>query len=162
MPTQDGARGDQTMATQAAGMPPDEGGEHGPVRPVHTWSRVGSAEDSDLMAQHEHLHLLEGARAAQQQAQPKHLPEDQIQRPQRHDGDRARASERAAHRWSTDVRDILEPHRERLGHAERVAALEGVVADQPRRDLLPLRSSGDHPGGELVVAVGLVDEPLPV
>ena len=58
MPTQDGARSDQTMATQAAGMPPDEGGEHGPVGPVHTWSRVGSAEDSDLMTQHEHLHLL--------------------------------------------------------------------------------------------------------
>ena len=51
MPTQDGARGDQTMATQAAGKPPDEGGEHGPVRPVHTWSRVGSPEDSDLMTQ---------------------------------------------------------------------------------------------------------------
>ena len=110
MPTQDGARGDQTMATQAAGKPPDEGGEHGPVRPVHTWSRVGSPEDSDLMTQHEHLHLLRGGRAAQQQDQPKHLPEDQIQQPQRHDGDRARASERAAHRWSTDVRDILEPH----------------------------------------------------
>jgi hypothetical protein len=58
MPTQDGARSDQTMATQAAGMPPDEGGEHGPVRPVPTWSRVGSAEDSDLMTQHEHRHLL--------------------------------------------------------------------------------------------------------
>jgi hypothetical protein len=63
------------------------------------------------MTQHEHLHLLRGGRAAQQQDQPKHLPEDQIQQPQRHDGDRARASERAAHRWSTDVRDILEPHR---------------------------------------------------
>ena len=111
MPTQDGARSDQTMATQAAGKPPDEGGEHGPVRPVHTWSRVGSPEDSDLMTQHEHLHLLRGGRAAQQQDQPKHLPEDQIQQPQRHDGDRARASERAAHRWSTDVRDILEPQR---------------------------------------------------
>ena len=77
------------MATQAAGKPPDEGGEHGPVRPVHTWSRVGSPEDSDLMTQHEHLHLLRGGRAAQQQDQPKHLPEDQIQQPQRHDGDRA-------------------------------------------------------------------------
>ena len=63
------------------------------------------------MTQHEHLHLLRGGRAAQQQDQPNHLPEDQIQQPQRHDGERARASERAAHRWSTDVRDILEPHR---------------------------------------------------
>jgi hypothetical protein len=58
------------MATQAAGKPPDEGGEHGPVRPVHTWSRVGSPEDSDLMTQHEHLHLRGGGCAAQQQDQP--------------------------------------------------------------------------------------------
>ena len=63
------------------------------------------------MTQHEQLYLLGGGRAAQQQDQPKHLPEDQIQQPQRHEGDRARASERAAHRWSTDVRDILEPHK---------------------------------------------------
>ena len=109
MPTQDGARSDQTMATQAAGKPPDEGGEHGPVRPAHTWSRVGSLKDSDLMPQHEQLHLLGGGRAAQQQDQPKHLPEDQIQQPQGHDGDRARASERRSP-LVTGMRDILEPH----------------------------------------------------
>ena len=53
------------------------------------------------------------------------------------------------------------PHRnrERLGHAERVAALERVIADQPRRDLFALRGGGDHRRGELVVAVGFVDEP---
>ena len=35
MPAQDRVRNDQAMATQCSGQPPDEGGEHGPVRPVH-------------------------------------------------------------------------------------------------------------------------------
>jgi hypothetical protein len=34
MPTQDGVRGDEAMAAQCSGQPPDEGGEHGPVCPV--------------------------------------------------------------------------------------------------------------------------------
>ena len=40
MPAQDRVRGDQAMATQCSGQPPHEGGEHGPVRPVHAWSWV--------------------------------------------------------------------------------------------------------------------------
>jgi hypothetical protein len=52
--------------------------------------------------------------------------------------------------------------RERFGHTERVAAFEGVVADQPGLNRLVSRSSGQHGAGELVVAVGLVDEPLAV
>ena len=51
--------------------------------------------------------------------------------------------------------------RERLGHPERVFALEGVVADQPRLDRLVGGGGVEHPLGELVVAVRLVDEPLP-
>jgi hypothetical protein len=31
MPAQDSVGSDQTMATQRAGQPPNEGGEHGPV-----------------------------------------------------------------------------------------------------------------------------------
>ena len=86
MPAQDRVRGDQAMATQRSGQPPDEGGEHGPVRPVQAWSWVGAAQDGDLVAQHEELDVLGGGRAAHQQDQPEHLPEDQVQQPQRHVG----------------------------------------------------------------------------
>ena len=86
MPAQDRVRGDQAMATQCSGQPPDERGEHGPVRPVQAWSWVGAAQDGDLVAQHEELDVLGGGRAAQQQDQPEHLPEDQVQQPQRHAG----------------------------------------------------------------------------
>ena len=86
MPAQDRVRGDQAMATQCSGQPPHEGGEHGPVRPVHARSWVGAAQDGDLVAQHEELDVLGGGRAAHQQDQPEHLPEDQVQQPQRHVG----------------------------------------------------------------------------
>ena len=86
MPAQDRVRGDQAMATQCSGQPPDEGGEHGSVRPVQAWSWVGAAQDGDLVAQHEELDVLGGGRAAHQQDQSEHLPEDQIQQPQRHAG----------------------------------------------------------------------------
>ena len=86
MPAQDRVRGDQAMATQCSGQPPDEGGEHGPVRPVQARSWVGAAQDGDLVAQHEELDVLGGGRAAHQQDQPEHLPEDQVQQPQRHAG----------------------------------------------------------------------------
>ena len=58
MPPQDRVRGDQAMATQGLGQPPDEGGEDGPVRPVHVWSWVGAAEDGDLVPQDEELDVL--------------------------------------------------------------------------------------------------------
>ena len=37
MPAQDRVWGDQAMATKCSGQPLDEGGEHGPVRPVQAW-----------------------------------------------------------------------------------------------------------------------------
>jgi hypothetical protein len=74
MPTQDRVRSDQAVATQCAGQPPDEGGEHGPVRPTHRWSWVGAAQDGDLVAQHEDLDILGCGRATRQQDQPEHLP----------------------------------------------------------------------------------------
>jgi hypothetical protein len=66
MPAQDRVGGDQAMATQRSGQPCDEGGEHGPVRPVHARSWVGAAQDCDLVPQHEKLDVLRGGRAAQQ------------------------------------------------------------------------------------------------
>ena len=66
MPAQDRALGDQAMATQRPRQPLAQGGEHGPIRPVHVRSQVGAARHSDLMAQHEELDVLGGRRAAHQ------------------------------------------------------------------------------------------------
>jgi len=81
------------MATQRSGQPRDEGGEHGPVRPVQAWTWVGATQDGDLVAQHEELvaqheelDILGGGGTAHQQDQPKHLPEDQVRQPQRYSG----------------------------------------------------------------------------
>ena len=60
--------------------------QSGPVRPVHTWSWVGAAQDGDLVTQDEELDVLGGGRATRQHDQPKHLPEHQIEKPQRHVG----------------------------------------------------------------------------
>jgi len=77
MPAQDRVRVDQAVATQCAGQPRDEGGEHGPVRPIQARSWIGATQDGDLVAQHEELDILAGGRTAHQQNQTKHLPEDQ-------------------------------------------------------------------------------------
>ncbi len=79
MPAQDRVGGDQATATRHSGQPPHEGGEHGPVRPVHAGSWVGAAQDSDLVPQHEELDVLGGRRATQHQDQSENLSEDQIQ-----------------------------------------------------------------------------------
>ena len=86
MPAQDRVRSDQAMATQRFGQPRDEGGEHGPVRPIQARSRVSATQDGDLVAQHEELDILGGGGTAHQQDQPKHLPEDQVRQPQRYSG----------------------------------------------------------------------------
>jgi hypothetical protein len=86
MPAQDRVRGDQAMATQGAGQPLDEGGEDCPVGPVQAWSWVGAAQDGDLVAQHEEFDVFGGGRAAHQQDQSEHLPEDRVEQPQRHVG----------------------------------------------------------------------------
>ena len=49
MPAQDRVRGDQAMAPQRAGQPPDERGEDGSVCPVQAGSGVGAAEHGDLV-----------------------------------------------------------------------------------------------------------------
>jgi hypothetical protein len=85
-PAQERVRGDQAMATQCAGQPPNESGEHRPVRPVQARAWVGAAQDGDLMAQHKELDVLGGRRAAQQEDKPEHMSEDQVEQPQRHAG----------------------------------------------------------------------------
>jgi hypothetical protein len=67
------------MAMQGSGQPQDEGGEHGPVRPVQARSRVGAAQDGDFVAQDEEFDVFCGGRPGHQQNQSKYLPEDQIQ-----------------------------------------------------------------------------------
>ena len=79
MPAQDRVGGDEAVATQCAGQPPHEGGEHGPVRPVQARTRVGATQHRNLVTQHEELDVLGGGRAAHQQVQPEHLQEDQVQ-----------------------------------------------------------------------------------
>ena len=86
MPAQDRVRSDQAMATQCSGQPPDERGEHGPVRPIQARSWVGPAQDGDLVAQQQELDVLGGRRTAQQQDQPEHLTKDEVEQPQRHAG----------------------------------------------------------------------------
>ncbi len=109
MPAQDRVRGDQAMATQRSRQPPHERGEHGPIRPLQTWLRIGTAQHGDLMAQDEQLDVLGGGRATQQQEQPQHLLEDQIQQPQRHGGDHARALAIINHRWSAACAALWNP-----------------------------------------------------
>ena len=58
MRAQDRIRSDQKMGSERSGQPPHERSEHGPVRPVHTWSWVGAAQDGDFVAQHEELDVL--------------------------------------------------------------------------------------------------------
>jgi hypothetical protein len=79
MPAQDRVGGDEAVATQCAGQPPHEGGEHGSVRPVQARRWVGAAQDGDFVPEHEELDVLGGGRAARQQDQPEHLPEHQVQ-----------------------------------------------------------------------------------
>jgi hypothetical protein len=50
VPAQDRVGVDKPMATQCWGQPLDEGGEHGPVRPVQAWSWVAAAQDGDVVA----------------------------------------------------------------------------------------------------------------
>ena len=83
------------MPTQYAGQPPDESGEHGPVRPVQTWSWVG-AQDGDLVAQHEELDVLGDGRAAHQQDQSEHLAKIKY----RNRNDTPGSCPTGDHRWS--------------------------------------------------------------
>jgi hypothetical protein len=101
------------MATLCPGQPLAEGGEDRSVCPVHARSRVGAAQHGDLVAQHEELDALGRRRADRQQDQPEHLPEDQVQQPQRHDW--IMPTQRSS--LVSDPARVLEPHTRR----ERIA-----------------------------------------
>jgi hypothetical protein len=75
-----------TRRWQRTGQPPHQGGEDRSIRPVHAWTGVGAAQDGDFVPQHEELDVFSGGLAAYQQDQSEHLPEDQVQQPQRHAG----------------------------------------------------------------------------
>ena len=79
MPAQNRVGCDQTIGPQWSRQQPHERGEHGPVRPLEPRSRVGAAQHGDLVAQHEELNIFSGGRTADQQDQPDHLQEDQVQ-----------------------------------------------------------------------------------
>ena len=145
MPAQDRVRGDQAMATQRSGQPPDEGGEHGPVRPVQAWSWVGAAQHGDLVAQHEELDVLGGGRAAHQQDQSEHLPEDQVQQPQRHAGDHAQTSD---HRWSATQARLLAPHRFPSGSVARSGVDQSWAGSSTSTRRLMNHAPGDL-GGQM-------------
>jgi hypothetical protein len=70
MPAQNRVGGDEAVATQCAGQPPHEGGEHGPVRPVQARPRVGAAQDGDLVPEQEKLDVLGGGRAHDSRTNP--------------------------------------------------------------------------------------------
>ena len=106
-----GARGDQAMATQRPRQPPDERGEHGPVRPLQAGSGIGAAQHRDLVPQHEELDVLGAGRATQQQDKSEHVLEEQIQQPQRHDGDPARPLSIINRHWSATCAAFWNPTR---------------------------------------------------
>ena len=132
MPAQDRVRGDQAMAAQRSGQPPDERGEHGPIRPLQARSGVGAAQHGDLMPQHEQLDVLGGGRATQQQEQPEHLLEDQVQQSQRHGGDHARPLAIINHRWSAACAAFWNP----TGASTRANAIAERFIGTLRRECL--------------------------
>jgi hypothetical protein len=107
MPAQDRARCDQAMTTQRLRRPLDQGGEHGPVRPVHVRSRVGAAQHSDLKAQQEELEVLGGGRADREWDQSEHR--QKIKYSSRNDT--AGSCPPPDHRWSATQPEFWNPHR---------------------------------------------------
>ena len=58
VPPQDRGWGDQAVTVQARGEALDQRSEHGPVSPVQSMPRTGSAEYRDLVAQYEELDVF--------------------------------------------------------------------------------------------------------
>jgi len=79
MPPQHRRRGDQAMTAQHRGKASDQRGERGSVGPVQAWSRVGSAEYSDLVAQDEDLDVLGRRWAAEPRQEAEQPDEDQVE-----------------------------------------------------------------------------------
>ena len=142
MPAQDRIRGDQAMAAQCSRQPPEQGGENSPVRPAQAWSWVAAAQYGDLVPQHEQFDVFGGgSTAAQQQDQPQHLQEEQIQQPQRHNDDHARPSKATDHRCSAACATFWNPTG---SHTGRGGSPAGALRAGPTR-----RARGDREGGPL-------------
>ena len=109
------------------------------------------------MAQHEEFDVFGGGRSGHQQDQSEHLPEDQVQQPQRHAGimsDRrsslVRAQVRllAPHRVGRDAEDV-DAAGGVLDNKERVEPVQGDRVDVEHvasQDRLSLRSKELRPG----------------
>jgi len=123
MPAQDRVRSDQAATPQCPRQPPHEGGEYGPVCPVHARTRVGAAQDGDLVAEDEEFDVLGRGRTTRQQDQPEHLPEEQVEQPQRHVG--IMSDQRSL--LVSDPDRLLAPHRPSLAAVFRGGVLVLVL-----------------------------------
>jgi hypothetical protein len=59
VPPEDRGRGDRAVCAQRCAEASDQGGEQGSVGPVQAWSRVGSTEYGDFVAQDEEFDVLD-------------------------------------------------------------------------------------------------------
>jgi hypothetical protein len=69
-----------------------------------------------------------GGRAAHQQDQSEHLVEDEIQQPQRHNGDHAQPLDLVDHPWSATVAEFWNPTRHDA-HAFAASGLTELLTD---------------------------------
>jgi hypothetical protein len=84
VPSQHGARRDQSMCPQVPGQQPNQRGEHSTISPVQSGPGVGAAQHGNLVAQDKQLDIL-GRRRPANQPQPAENPdEDQVKQAQRH------------------------------------------------------------------------------
>ena len=84
MPAQDCAGSDQPVRSQPSRQEPDQRGHHRPVSPVQPGPRMGPAQYSDLMPQHQEFGVLGGRRPAEQDKPAAEPNEDEIHQPKRH------------------------------------------------------------------------------
>ena len=85
MPGEQGAGRHDPVQPKALGQQPRQGGDYGPVGPV--WLRAGglTAQDRDLVPQHQDLQVLRGI-APREQRQPAEQPEhEQIDEAKEHE-----------------------------------------------------------------------------
>jgi len=73
------------MQPQVPGQQPGQGSEQGTVSPVRLRAGYLSAQDSDLMAQHEDLRVLSGITARQEHQPAKHPHHEQVDETDEHE-----------------------------------------------------------------------------
>jgi hypothetical protein len=85
MPAQQRLRRHESMAAALRGEQPGQRREHSAVRPAGAGPGDLSAQDRDLVSQHEDLGVLGRLLAGQQREPADELAEDQVEQSQRHD-----------------------------------------------------------------------------